>query len=311
VQIRRSATGFEVLAPAKINLFFEVLSQRSDGFHEVETLMAPIGLYDTLFLEDDPSGQVTLAARWALAYGKPAGIAGPNGAADQWEKLPEVEHNHAVRAIRLLARHAGIKRGAKLQLIKRIPAAAGLGGGSSDAAAALLAANLAWSLNWPVAQLWAVAAEIGSDVPFFLNSRTAVCRGKGEQIELVDRIGRLHLVIVKPPVGLSTATVYQACQVGNPPQRVEPVVEAFRKQDWKSLGPQAHNRLLEPARNLSSWIDKVLDQLAKENCPVVGMSGSGSACFAICNSAVQSRRVAAKLRNRHPGLGNVWSVSSV
>jgi 4-diphosphocytidyl-2-C-methyl-D-erythritol kinase len=311
VQIRRSATGIEILAPAKINLFFEVLSRRSDGFHEIETLMLPVGLYDTLHLEDDPSGQVTLAARWAVAYEKRINVASPQVAADQFGELPEAEHNHAVRAIRLLARQAGIHRGAKLRLTKRIPAAAGLGGGSSDAAAALLAANLAWSLHWSLAQLQAVAAELGSDVPFFLTSRPAVCRGRGEQIELVNRLGKLHVVIVRPPEGLSTARVYQACQVNKPPRQVGPVIEALRKHNWAAIGPRAHNQLLEPARRLSPWIDRVLKQLEAEDCPTVGMSGSGSACFAVCRTAKQARRMAARLQNLHPPLGMAWSVSSV
>jgi 4-diphosphocytidyl-2-C-methyl-D-erythritol kinase len=311
VQIRRSATGIEVLAPAKINLFFEVLSRRSDGFHEIETLMVPLGWYDTLYLEDAPSGQVSLTARWALAYGQRSGNAAQGAPADQFGNLPEAEHNHALRAIRLLAQHAGIDRGAKLRLIKRIPAAAGLGGGSSDAAAALLAANLAWSLNWPLAQLQATAAELGSDVPFFLTARPAICRGRGEQIEIVSNLGRLYLVVIKPPVGLSTPSIYQACQVANPPRQVGPVLEAVRKQNWQAIGPQFHNQLLEPARRMSPWIDQVLNCLAVENCQPVGMSGSGSACFAVCRSAVHARRVAARLRNAHPELGMVWSVNSV
>jgi len=311
VQIRRSATGIEVLAPAKINLFFEVLNRRGDGFHEIETLMVPVGLYDTLHLEDDPSGQVTLVARWALAYGMQIGSVTPQAAAHPLGELPEVEHNHAVRAIRLLARQAGIHRGVKLRLIKRIPAASGLGGGSSDAAAALLAANQLWNLNWSLPQLQPAAAELGSDVPFFLSSCPAVCRGRGEQIELVSRFGKLHLVIVRPPEGLSTAAVYQACRVNIKPRRLGPVIEALRNQQWTALGLRLHNQLLEPARRLSPWIDKVLDRLAAEGGLVVGMSGSGSACFALFRTAAQSRHVAARLRSRQPEIGLVWSVSSV
>ncbi len=154
MQIRLSASRVEILAPAKINLFFEVLGRRDDGFHEIETLMVPIGLYDTLIVEDDPSGQVTITPRWS------AGLADVriatlrvNSAAANPDVLPVGEQNIAVRAIRLLAQKAGINRGVKLQLIKRIPAAAGLGGGSSDAAAALMAANLVWKLGWTPAQL--------------------------------------------------------------------------------------------------------------------------------------------------------------
>jgi 4-diphosphocytidyl-2-C-methyl-D-erythritol kinase len=313
VQIRRSANGIEVLAPAKVNLFFEVLGRRDDGFHEIESLMVPIGLYDTLILEDDPSGRISLVARWCFGFGhhhvaeqvsRPANLG-------QFGSLPEAEKNLAVRAVRLLAERAGVRRGAKLQLVKRIPAEAGLGGGSSDAAAGLLAANFAWKLGWSLDDLSAVAAELGSDVPFFLAGGTAVCRVRGERVQRVKGLPGLNFVLVRPPVGLATASVYNACRPSQSPKSVESVIQLLRKGNLGSIGPVAHNRLLEPARELSTWIDTVLDRLAAENCPVIGMSGSGTTCFALCRSEKQARQVAGRLRNRQPGIGRVWKVSSV
>jgi 4-diphosphocytidyl-2-C-methyl-D-erythritol kinase len=313
VQIRRSAFGIEVLTPAKINLFFEVLSRRDDGFHEIETLMVPIGLYDTLILEDDPTGQVSLTARWATGFGQQLSDdkGRTNAFAYEFGNLPEVESNHAVRAIRLLTRRAGIIRGAKLILVKRIPAAAGLGGGSSDAAAALLAASVAWKLNWPVARLSAIAAELGSDVPFFLTCKPAICRGRGEKVQHVDGLPALFFVVVRPPEGLATASVYGGCRPGTPPKRVDVLIDSLRTGNIAAVGPVAHNRLLETAREQSGWIGKTLDQLAGEDCAAIGMSGSGSACFALCRSAFQARSVAARLRSRNRVSGWVWSVSSV
>jgi 4-diphosphocytidyl-2-C-methyl-D-erythritol kinase len=312
VQIRRSVFGIEVLAAAKVNIFFEVLSRRDDGFHEIESLMVPIGLYDTLILEDDPSSQVSLTTRWAIGYQQQSPANKDTAAvSDQFGDLPEAENNHAVRAIRLLARQAKINRGAKLRLIKRIPAAAGLGGGSSDAAAALIAANIAWKLNWSVTRLQNIAAEIGSDVPFFLTCCPAICRGRGEKIEPVAGMPILHFVIVRPPEGLATAQVYQACRPGQPPRQVDEVIKALRQGDFKTIGSVAYNRLLPPARAQSSWIDRLIELLNNEDCPVVGMSGSGSSCFAICRSAVQARRLAARLQNRCPGIGKIWAVSSI
>jgi 4-diphosphocytidyl-2-C-methyl-D-erythritol kinase len=313
VQIRRSVFGIEVLAAAKVNIFFEVLSRRDDGFHEIESLMVPIGLYDTLILEDDPSGQVSLTARWATGYQRQSltNTGHASEISDQFGDLPEAENNLAVRAVRLLAQYARINRGAKLQLIKRIPAAAGLGGGSSDAAAALLAANIVWKLNWSVSRLQDIAAELGSDVPFFLTGCPAICRGRGEKIEPVVGMPFLHFVIVRPPEGLATAQVYQACRPGLPPRQVGEVVESLRQGSLAAIGPMAHNRLLEPARTQSTWIDKLIKMLKSENCPAIGMSGSGSSCFAICRSALQARRLAARLRNRCPGIGKVWAVSSI
>ena len=313
MQIRRCAAGIEVLAPAKVNLFFEVLSRRDDGFHEIETLMAPINLYDTLVFESAPPGKVSLVARWAAGLLLPS-AANPRRdlpATDVFGNLPLGEENFAVRAIRLLAGRAGIECSGKLQLTKRIPAASGLGGGSSDAAAALLAANLAWNLNWPTAQLANVAAEIGSDVPFFLTARPTICRGRGEKIETIDGLATVHLVVVRPPEGLQTAAVYRQCEIGNPPQMVTATVNAIRSNRLADIGPVAHNRLLTAARRLSPWVDRVLQQLQVENCPAIGMSGSGTSCFAVCPTASHARCVAARLRCRRPAIGWVQAVRTL
>jgi 4-diphosphocytidyl-2-C-methyl-D-erythritol kinase len=312
VQIRRRASEIEVIAPAKINLFFEVASRRQDGFHEIETLMVPVGLYDTLALRDDPSGQVTLQARWAAGVTMTdCGAAGGLLQATRLSDIPQGEENLAVRAVRLLADAAGINRGAKLRLVKRIPACAGLGGGSSDAAAAMLAANLAWGLSWSVSRLADIAGQIGSDVPFFLYSRPCVCTGRGERIKPIYGIAKLELVIISPPGGLSTAAVYKTCKPGRPPHGVDPAIHALRKGRLEAIGPLVHNRLLEPARRMSPWIDRVLDQLSAEHCPAVGMSGSGTSCFAVCRSASHARGVAARLRSGKSEIGSVWAVSSV
>jgi 4-diphosphocytidyl-2-C-methyl-D-erythritol kinase len=314
VQIRRCATGIEVAAPAKVNLFFEVLNRRDDGYHEIETLMAPIGLYDTLILEDQPAGDVAMTARWAIGNRKQRGGEAQRQAQsliDEAETIPTGDKNHAVRAVRTLAEAAGVGRGAKLRLIKRIPMAAGLGGGSSDAAAALMAANLAWRLNWSIERLAEIAAKVGSDVPFFLYGGAAICRGRGEKIELVDGIGGLHLVVAKPPIGLSTPAVYKACRPGDPPASVNPVIQSLRKGEWNRIGPRLHNRLLEPASKLSDWIDRTMVRLADEDFPAVGMSGSGSSCIGICRSALQARRIASRLRQARPEMGSVWAARSL
>jgi len=299
VQIRRGDNHVEVLAPAKVNLFFEVLSRRGDGFHEIETLMAPVSLYDTLMLADEPSGEVSIECRQVTGLDAEPGQTESNA-----ETIPEGDANIAVRAVKRLAALAGIERGAKLQLVKRVPMAAGLGGGSSDAAAALVAANLVWRLKWRPEQLAEVAAELGSDVPFFLGRGPAICRGRGEKITPTKGLGNLHLVLVRPPAGLSTAAVYQACQPGEPPQTVNSMVERLRRNGVAAVGPVAHNRLLDAARRLSPWIDRTLNSLRKENCPAIGMSGSGTTCFAVCRNATQARQVAARVRN--PARGGSW-----
>jgi 4-diphosphocytidyl-2-C-methyl-D-erythritol kinase len=223
------------------------------------------------------------------------------------EELPQGIDNIAVRAIRLLGERAGIDRPADIRLTKRIPSAAGLGGGSSDAAAALVAANAAWNLNWPRARLGELAAELGSDVPFFLYSGPAVCRGRGEQIEPVRRFGKLHVVVVRPPAGLSTAAVYQACRPSVSPLPVEPLLEALWQGDARSLGGRMHNALQGAARRLSPWIDRLAGEFDGMDCLGSQMSGSGSSYFGICRNAGHAQAVARRLRARR--LGRVFTAA--
>ncbi|MEX0586210.1 MAG: hypothetical protein WD176_06185, partial [Pirellulales bacterium] len=177
MRVCRTTAGVEVQTPAKLNLFLEILAKRRDGYHEIESLLAPFAIYDTLLLTDEPGGEVTADCRWATGLGATAG--------PMLGELPDPRHNLAVRAVELVRLRTGVTRGAKLRLVKRIPAAAGLGGASSDAAAALVAANLAWGLGLSHAELSALAGELGSDIPFFLGRGSAVCRGRGEKVEAI------------------------------------------------------------------------------------------------------------------------------
>jgi len=297
MDVHRSAAGVAVRAPAKLNLFFEVLGKRSDGFHEIETLMVPINLFDDLHFQPDATGRISVECRWA-------GLDEPGTSRGD---LPAEAENIATRALQLLRRRAGLTAGARVQLLKRIPSAAGLGGGSSDAAAALLAGNAGWQLNWPRRALLPLAAELGSDVPFFLARSAAVCRGRGERIEPVDGLGCLDFVLVRPPAGLSTARVYANCRAAQPPQPLEPLVRALAKGDRRLAGRLLYNRLEEAAEPLSPWIGRLKAEFARLDCPA-RMSGSGSSYFGMCRGARHARRVAARLRSR--GVGRVYAVHS-
>lgn len=295
--VHRSATNVVVHAPAKLNLFFELLARRSDGFHEIETLMVPIGLYDTLEASAAPDGQLSLDCRWAH----------PSDAAALGE-LPPPEANLALRAARLLAGQAGVDRGLSLRLVKRIPSAAGMGGGSSDAAAALLAANEVWQLGWSRERLADLSAELGSDIPFFVRGGAAVCLGRGERIEPVAGIYPLHFVVVRPPGGLGTAAVYQNCQVPTEPRQVQPLVAALRRGDERRLPELIHNRLQGAAEGLSPWIETLQREFAGQDCLASQMSGSGTSYFGICRHALHARRVARRLQSR--GVGRVYAAST-
>ena len=307
--VRKVAGGVEVLTPAKLNLFLEVLARRDDGFHEIETLMVPIDLLDRLLFREDTQGQLDLRCQWAGGLPKQRR---PDEAKHspivEWEKLPEGYDNVAMRAVDLLRRRAGIAEGARLQLTKRIPSAAGLGGGSSDAAAALIAANRVWKLDWPIEDLSQLAGEIGSDVPFFLGAGPALCHGRGERIRRMSDIRALDFVVVCPPAGLATAEVYRHCRPAAAPRSAAEVIAAIRSGDPRRLRQTIFNRLEAAAASLSPWIDRLQREFARQDCLAAQMSGSGTSYFGICRHAGHARRVAARLRGR--GLRRVYAVRS-
>jgi len=292
--IDRSASHIVVHTPAKLNLFFEVLAKREDGYHEIETLMVPVNLYDSLYFKEDSSGQIGLDCQGVPeAWGVSGSASGkvPNGAA-----------NLVVRAVELLGRRAEIRHGARLKLVKRIPVAAGLGGGSSDAAAALVAANEGWHLGWSLARLARLAAELGSDVPFFLACGPAICRGRGEQIEPLSGLGALHFVVVRPPAGLSTAAVYGICRSAREARHAAPLCAALVGGNLAESGRLLFNRLQPAARRLSPWIERLESALDREDCLGYSMSGSGTCHFGLCRHARHARRVARRLQANDVGM---------
>ncbi len=278
------------LAPAKLNLFLEVLSRRHDGFHEIETLMTAITIFDTLHFSIRNEDRVRLTCSQPLGQRARGTVAALMG------NVPTDSHNLVVRAIERLRQESGERRGADVHLVKRIPAMAGLGGASSDAAAALQAANVAWRLRWPQAELQRIAAQLGSDIPFFFAPGAAICRGRGERVERVDAAGCLHLVVVRPPEGLATSDVYRQCQVAQRPVAVAQVRGALQRGDAAAVGRYLHNRLQPAAAALSPWIDRLRNVFDRLSCLGHQMSGSGTSYFGICHHAGHARRVAARLR---------------
>ncbi len=293
--VQRRQYGVLIQAPAKLNLFFEVLARRADGFHEIETLMCPISLFDTLVCRPNPEGAFSLSVH-----------AGAGDGASLLEDVPSDGRNLALRAVLALRAASGTQQGADLSLCKRIPSAAGLGGGSSDAAAALVAANLAWGLDWPRARLAELAAPLGSDVPFFLEGGMAVCRGRGERLAPVEGGGHLHFVVVRPAEGLSTAAVYGRCTPAAQPRSVEPLLSDLRA--GRDPSGSLHNQLEPAAGELSAWIGRLRQAFAGVGCHARQMSGSGSSYFGIFPTARAALSAANRLRSQ--GLGQVSKTRS-
>ncbi len=284
-------------APAKLNLFFEVLGKRSDGYHEILSLACPISLCDTLGFLPDSKPEIEFVFENESKFSVS-------------EDIPRGPENLAVRALSLLREKYGITSGGRLRLTKRIPSQAGLGGGSSDAASALSLGNEAWNLGLGWEELAAIGAELGSDVPLFFAEGPVLCRGRGEIIEPVRGWPRLHFVLLKPPAGLSTAKVYAA--VGPTGDRkiqaVEPVLEAIRRNDLPLFGTLLFNRLEEAAASVWPDFQRLCDLFRDCDCPTVRMSGSGTTFFGLCRDQAHAEAAADCLRERN--LGWVAVVSS-
>jgi 4-diphosphocytidyl-2-C-methyl-D-erythritol kinase len=288
--VRDLADGVEVLAPAKLNLFLEILGRRSDGYHEIETLMVAVNLHDRLSYTDDPSGAIAL---WCDDPALPAG-----------------GDNLVVKAAERLKAETGCDRGASIALRKAIPAQAGLAGGSSDAAATLVALNRLWNLQITPDRLDALAGSIGSDVAFFLHPPAAVCRGRGERVEALNLKRTLPFVVVCPSVGLSTADVYRHLQPPERPRPIGPVLEALDHEGSAHLGGSLFNRLQPTAETLCPALVRVRDALADLGPPVLEghlMSGSGSAYFGLARDRNAAEFAAGHLRTL--GLGQVRVVT--
>jgi 4-diphosphocytidyl-2-C-methyl-D-erythritol kinase len=287
--IRPIAGGVEVFAPAKLNLFLEVLARRPDGYHEIETVMVAVSLYDTLTILDDPSGEIRLRCNDPT--------------------LPVDANNLVIKAADRLKAATDGGGGARIELTKAIPAQAGLAGGSSDAAATLAGLDRIWDLGLSKERLDALATEVGSDVPFFNHGPAAVCRGRGERVQEVQLVDRYHFVLVCPPVGVSTADVYRRVVPPERPRPVGPVLDALAKGGRADLGPSLFNRLQPSAETIRPELTRVRTALADLGPLLDGssMSGSGSAYFGLCRNLAAAQQAAEILQTL--GLGWVRVVT--
>ncbi len=307
MRFRRVGPSLVVHTPAKLNLFLELLGKREDGYHELETLMVAVDLFDTLTFTEEDSNDIRLqcSGLGAGKRGSASSGAAQASADSDGEGIPVGSDNLVVKAAQLLREHAGVERGVRISLVKRIPSAAGLAGGSSDAAATLMALNRFWNLGLGVLELQRLASHLGSDVAFFVDGTSAaVCHGRGEIIEPLDVPLGLHFVIVRPRTGLSTALVYKHAQVPANKKSVHELAVALRAGRIGVAGRLLHNGLQPPAERLNPEVHRL--QTLFSRLPVVGhqMSGSGTAYFGLCDSARHAQSLAGRLRGAR--VGRVW-----
>jgi 4-diphosphocytidyl-2-C-methyl-D-erythritol kinase len=271
----RGSQGLVLRASAKVNLALEVLGKRGDGYHEIATVLQAVDLFDRLTVE--------LADTLSLHTDDP--------------ELPTDEGNLVMRAARLLQKTAGIEKGARLRLQKRIPVAAGLGGGSSDAAAALCGLNRLWGLRWPRARLQELAVELGMDVPFFLGTGRAVARGRGERLQALPAGGGYALVLVNPRTPLSTREVYGRVPAGwhALPTGTERVIEALRRRNVATLALALTNNLERVVEPVLPVIGRMKAALLAAGALGAIMSGSGPTVFGLARSLDHARQVRSRV----------------
>ena len=270
----------EEQAPAKVNLSLRVTGRRPDGYHELDSCV--------VFTEWADRLSIVAAGRLDLALTGPFAPA----LADQIDNL-------VIRAARRLAAHAGRAPDVRLILDKRIPVAAGLGGGSADAAATLRGLNRLWDLGLASSELLALALELGADVPVCLLGRPARMRGIGERIEPIA-VPALDLVLVNPRRAVATARVFAGLGSIRSPGPTATPLPAGRADllDWLRT---SGNDLEEPARRLMPLIDEVLAALAGQpGCRLARMSGSGATCFGVFDDPQAASHAAAALRRARP-----------
>ena len=277
-------------APAKINLFLEILGKRDDGYHEIETIMQEIDLADNLQFEETQEG-VELECND--------------------ENIPLNQDNLVCKAANLILKECGIKKGVLINLEKNIPVGAGLGGGSSDAAATLKALNLLWKVGLNDGELIEFAAKLGSDIPFFIKGKTSLCSGRGEKISPVEVKSKIDYLIFFPRVHISTETIYKNLKIDLTKKRkdVSFFLDALKHSEVADIGKLLFNRLEEVI--FATYPDLLQVKRSLEIFDFCGLSisGSGSAFFGLCNDRHQAEAIKSKVESS--GTGKVFVVTNV
>ncbi|KGE19953.1 4-(cytidine 5'-diphospho)-2-C-methyl-D-erythritol kinase [Paenibacillus wynnii] len=265
-------------APAKINLMLDVLHKRPDGFHEVEMIMTMVDLADRLELSEMPRDSIIISSQ--------AGY------------IPLDEKNLAFQAARLIKDRYDVKSGVHIHLDKRIPVAAGLAGGSSDAAATLRGLNRLWGLGIPTQELLSLGAELGSDVPFCITGGTALATGRGEKLTPIGSPPQCWVVLAKPPINVSTAEVYgrfRSNNIGVHPSSLL-MRKAIEEGDFQDVCDKLGNVLEEVTLKLHPEVQQLKEAMIKLGADGVLMSGSGPTVFGLVSKQSKVARIYNGLR---------------
>ncbi|MER2261675.1 MAG: 4-(cytidine 5'-diphospho)-2-C-methyl-D-erythritol kinase [Psychrobacillus sp.] len=268
---------YYVKAPAKINLTLDVLHKRPDGYHEVEMIMTTVDLADRIGLEIREDGAIHIIS------------------VDRF--VPNDHRNLAFQAAKILKETYKVNAGVSIKIEKNIPVAAGLAGGSSDAAATLKGLNVLWGLNLTLDELAQIGTKIGSDVAFCVYGGTALATGRGEKIQELPAPANCWVILAKPTLGVSTADIYGNLKID---QIVHPktttMVKAIKNKDYDLMCNSLGNVLEDVTLKLYPEVANLKEQMQRFGADAVLMSGSGPTVFGLVNQESRVQRIYNGLR---------------
>ncbi|MDO8886305.1 4-(cytidine 5'-diphospho)-2-C-methyl-D-erythritol kinase [Candidatus Oleimmundimicrobium sp.] len=267
----------KIKAHAKINLYLDITGKRVDGYHNIHSLMQSILLADELVVSDAEDLKLIVSGEF---------------------KVP-LEDNLVLKAAQTLQNFTKKKSGACISLNKKIPVAAGLGGGSADAAATLVGLNILWDLKLSLKDLQAIGEKIGADVPFCLQGGLCLVEGKGEKVSSLPGNFAADIVIVKPSFELSTSQVYSDFDKIRLPCvlfSMEPMIAALHKGSLRGVSSLLANVLEKPVISKNPIIREIKEKALQAGATGALMSGSGSSVFAIADSKEAALKIANHLK---------------
>ena len=278
--LERDDRRIRLRSPAKINLFLEPLRKRPDGYHEIVTVMQTIDLCDELEIELG-GARVELECDDA--------------------ELPRGPENLAHRAAEAFASAARLDQGVRIRLWKRIPVGGGLGGGSSNAAAVLLGLNELTGRPLSFWRLGRIAASMGSDVPFFLYGGTALCRGRGERVKPLKPAPEFWVVLVTPPVRISTRLAYEGLNLSLTRRHdARRMLRSINDSDVRALCQSLYNGLAGSVLAQHPPLERFWEEVTDQGLPYLQLSGSGSTLYGVCCTGAEATELMQQLRRRLP-----------
>jgi 4-diphosphocytidyl-2-C-methyl-D-erythritol kinase len=275
----------EKKSPCKVNLLLNILGKRADGFHELETVMHPVNLFDEMDFARVTGG-------FQLTCSDPT--------------LPTDSGNLVHRAATLFFQKTEIRDGVRIHLEKKIPLAAGLGGGSGNAATTLLALNEIFGKPLSIKALHDIAATLGSDIPFFLQTKPGLGTGRGEKIQPLDFFPAMNgaaFVLIHPGFGISTPWAYQnlarfPSALNGTPGRAQKLIDRLQTADLRTAGAEFYNSLEAPALDKYPLLSLFQEFLRENDAAATLMSGSGSTTFALTENLLAAEQLAEKFKTK-------------